>query len=117
MADHRSFRLDWIACALLLCGLVVALCVFSHVPGGSAGTGVYPPSAEPANLLGPAGAWLAQGLFESLGIAVYVFLASWFVLVVVLLVRRSLLTWSLRLLGWLLLLPSATVAADYLGPE
>jgi S-DNA-T family DNA segregation ATPase FtsK/SpoIIIE len=117
MADRRSFRLDWIACGLLVCGLVVALCVFSHIPADSSGSGLYPPSEGSANLLGPPGAWLAQGLYDTLGIAVYVLLASWFVLVMVLLVRRSLLTWALRLTGWLLLLPCATVAADWLGPD
>jgi hypothetical protein len=117
MADRRSFRLDLVACGLLLCGLVVALCIFSHSPADAPRTGVYPPSDQPANLVGPPGAWLAEGLHQSLGIAVYVLLASWFVLVVLLLVRRSLLTWSLRLSGWLLLLPCATVAADYLGPD
>jgi S-DNA-T family DNA segregation ATPase FtsK/SpoIIIE len=67
-------------------------------------------------LLGPAGAWVAHGLYEGLGSAVYLLLASWFVLVILLLVRRSVLTWALRLAGWLLLLPCAAEAADLLGP-
>jgi S-DNA-T family DNA segregation ATPase FtsK/SpoIIIE len=117
MADRRSFRLDLVAICLLLAGLLVALSVFSYNPTDAPGNCVYPPPSQTANLLGPAGALLAQGLFEALGIAVYVLLASWFVLVVLLLVRRSLSTWTLRLAGWLLLLPCAAVAADVLGPD
>ena len=81
-------------------------------PSDAAGEGnrltITPP---PANLLGPAGAWLAAGLYDALGLAVHFLLASWFVLVVLLFLRRSLLTWTLRLAGWLLLLPCAMPSA------
>jgi S-DNA-T family DNA segregation ATPase FtsK/SpoIIIE len=117
MVDRRSFRLDLAAGGLLFSGLLVALCIFSFDPSTAAPHGVYPPPPKPSNLLGPAGAWLAEGLYQTLGVAVYVLLASWFVLVVLLLVRRSVLTWALRLAGWLLLLPCAAVAADVLGPD
>ena len=39
------------------------------------------------------------------------------VLVILLLLRRSMLTWSLRLFGWLVLLPCAAVAGDVLGQD
>ena len=81
------------------------------------GNTVHPPNSIAANLLGPGGAWLARTLLETLGIAVYFLLASWLVLVVLLLLRRGLLTWSLRAAGWLLLIPCAAVSADYLDRD
>jgi DNA segregation ATPase FtsK/SpoIIIE, S-DNA-T family len=113
MADRRSLHLDLAAWGLLLAGLLVALAVLSHDPPASA---VYPPPPEADNLLGPPGAWLAQELYEALGAAVHVLLASWFVLVLLLFLRKGWLTWSRRLAGWLLLLPCAAVVADSLGP-
>jgi S-DNA-T family DNA segregation ATPase FtsK/SpoIIIE len=112
MADRGGTRMDFLAWGLLLTGLVVALCVFSYDPPTG---GVYPPPAW-TKLFGPAGVWLEQELYETLGIAVYALLASWFVLVLLLL-RENRWAWSFRLLGWLLLLPCATVIADVLGPD
>ena len=111
MAEQRGWRWDVVALVLLLAGMAVAWTTFARDPavGGKA------PSA--ANSLEEAAAWLGDSLHESLGVAVYFLLASWFVLVVLLFLRRSLLTWSLRLAGWLLLLPCAAVTADYLGPN
>jgi S-DNA-T family DNA segregation ATPase FtsK/SpoIIIE len=117
MSERRPFRLDLAATGLLLAGLLVALCVFSHDPGDGGNGRVYPPPATTHNLLGPVGAALAAALFDTLGVAVYVLLASWFVLVVLLFLRRSWFKWLLRLMGWLLLIPCAAVAADYLGPD
>src|SRR5262249_50309667 len=117
MSERRPFRLDLAATGLLLAGLLVALCVFSHDPADGGNGRVFPPPATTHNLLGPAGAALAAALFETLGVAVYVLLASWFVLVVLLFLRRSWFKWVLRLLGWLLLIPCAAVVADYLGPD
>jgi S-DNA-T family DNA segregation ATPase FtsK/SpoIIIE len=116
MDRRRGFRLDLIATVLLLAGLLVTLCVLSQEPGDH-GVHAYPPANLPGNLFGPFGAELAQGLFDALGVAVYVLLASWFVLVILLFLRRSWLTWSLRLLGWLILLPCAALLADLLGPD
>ena len=81
MAARGGRRMDFLAWGLLLTGLVVALCVFSHEPPTG---GVYP-SPPWTNLFGPPGAWLAQELYETLGVAVYALLASWFVLVLLLL--------------------------------
>ncbi|MFN4258853.1 MAG: DNA translocase FtsK 4TM domain-containing protein [Gemmataceae bacterium] len=105
--DHR--RLDWLAGGLFVMGLVTALCVFSHEPSlsraGAGGTG---------NLLGPAGAWLARRLYQPLGVGVYPLLAGWFVVVLMLLVRKNGRRWLRRLAGWLLLLPATALAAFYL---
>ncbi len=117
MPDTRRLRLDFTAAALLLAGLFVALAVFSYAPADAPGTTVYPSPPGPANLLGPGGAWLAHGLHETLGVAVYALLASWFVLVVLLFLRRGLATWLLRLAGWLLLVPGAALVGDFLGPD
>jgi S-DNA-T family DNA segregation ATPase FtsK/SpoIIIE len=112
MPERRATRVDFLAWGLLVAGLLMAASVFSHEPT----TSLYPSSAPATNLLGPPGSWLAQQLFDSLGSAVYMLLASWFVLVLMLLGRNR-LTWSVRLAGWLLLLPCAAVSADFLGPD
>jgi S-DNA-T family DNA segregation ATPase FtsK/SpoIIIE len=114
MREQRHWRLDLVAGLLLIAGLLMALALFSHCPADDATT-VYPSNPTPENLLGSPGAWLAQTLLESLGIAVYVLLASWFVLVVLLLLRQGLSTWVLRLFGWLLLVPCSAVFAEYWG--
>jgi S-DNA-T family DNA segregation ATPase FtsK/SpoIIIE len=111
MSDRR-LRLDLTAFALLVAGLLVALCVLGH---NTPAAGPVHPTPEPSNPLGPPGAWLAQSLYEALGVAVYLLLASWFVLVVLLFLRRTWLRWAVRLVGWLVLLPSAAVAAELVG--
>ncbi len=114
MTNRRPWRMDAAAFSLLAAGLVVSLAIFSLDPADRPGA-VYPPLESPRNLLGSAGAWLALALTDALGEAVYVLLASWFVLVVLLFLRRSWLRWSLRLLGWLLLIPCAAVLAELIG--
>ena len=112
---ERRARLDYAALALLLAGLLVALSVFSYDPADPPSPVVHPQRPTVTNLLGVPGAWLGRVLVETFGVAAYVLLASWFVLVVLLFVRRSLLTWTLRLAGWLLLVPCAAAAADFVG--
>src|ERR1017187_8926791 len=109
MPERRNLRVDGIAWLLFFCGLVVALCVLSHEPavGGSSAS----------NLLGVPGHWLARELFAALGSAVHVLLCAWFVLVLMLLVRKSWLRWSARFTGWLILLPCSAIAADFLGHD
>lgn len=109
MADERrAARLDLMALGLFLMGLVVSMASFSYEPGFQARSG---------NLLGRPGDWLAGELYQTLGSAVYVLLAAWFVLVLFMLMRKSWRTWARRLMGWILLLPCAAVSADYLGPD
>jgi S-DNA-T family DNA segregation ATPase FtsK/SpoIIIE len=109
-----GYRLDIAAFVLLACGLLVAVSVFSFAPAQLAGD--WPEGAAADNLLGPPGAWVAGQLFEALGVSIYVLLASWFVLVVMLFLRWTWWTWARRLVGWVLLVPCAAVLADWLGP-
>src|SRR5262245_22494581 len=109
-ADRRGWRIDLFALCLFALGLAVALAVFSYEP--AALIALQAPEST-NNILGEPGAWLARELYQSLGVAVYVLLASWFVLVLLLLMRQSWqswLRWTGRLAGWLLLLPCAAVA-------
>lgn len=104
MSDRRHVRLDLAASALFFAGLGVALAVFSHDP-----------AAPTANLLGAPGHWIAAELEQLFGVAVYVLLGTWFVLVLMLLLRRNLRVWTQRLVGWLLLLPGTMLAAEPFG--
>src|SRR5439155_1912737 len=97
---RAGWRLDLLAGVLFLAGLLTAVSLFS-----------YDPANLSANLLGEPGAQVAQELFSSLGIAANVLLGSWFVLVVLLLLRQGLFTWSRRLAGWLLLVPLSALLA------
>src|SRR3954469_9858271 len=65
-------RIDGVAWILLVSGLLVALGVFGQEPDA--------PAVRTANLLGRPGSWLAYELFQTLGLGVYVLLATWFVL-------------------------------------
>src|SRR5437588_5936864 len=117
MSERRRSHLDLAAVGLLVAAMLVALAVFSYDPTDPPSGTLHPPRAKPNNLLEIPGAWLAHGLFESLGLAVYGLLATWFVLVTLLFLRRRVVRWSLRLVGWLLLVPLAAVFADLLGAE
>jgi S-DNA-T family DNA segregation ATPase FtsK/SpoIIIE len=113
---RRFSRLDLMAGGLLLAGLLAALSVFSYDPADGPNPAIYPPHSSPANLLGLPGAWLAHLLHETFGIAVYVLLVAWLVLVIALLLRRDIGRWLGRLAGWLLLLPATAVIATQFGP-
>jgi S-DNA-T family DNA segregation ATPase FtsK/SpoIIIE len=108
--QRRNRQLDLSAGVLLALGLLAALAVFGNDPAAT--RAAFPPSAAPRPLLGPAGAWICAALIGSVGLAVYVLLAGWFIFVLVLVLRRAWLTWSLRLLGWFLLVPCTAVLAE-----
>src|SRR5262249_15816907 len=82
-------------------------CLLSHDASSSS-----PESHD--NLLGAPGAWLAQELYQGLGLTAYLFLAGWLVLGLLLLARRRLVAWFLRLAGWIILVPAAAALADRL---
>jgi DNA segregation ATPase FtsK/SpoIIIE, S-DNA-T family len=111
MPDRRHWRLYLAACVLLGGGLFLTFSILDYRPGDTAGA-VYPGRAMPHNRLGPLGAGIAHELQQTLGAAVYVFLAGWFAVVGGLVFRRSWWRWSLRSLGWLVLVPAAAVLAE-----
>jgi DNA segregation ATPase FtsK/SpoIIIE, S-DNA-T family len=115
-SSRIRWGLDLAAGILLLIGLMLALAVFSHDPADPPGASIYPVHEKARNLLGRPGAVAAHELVGALGLAVYVFLASWFVLVLMLLRRGRLLPWLRRLTGWLLLLPCVAILAGRLVP-
>jgi S-DNA-T family DNA segregation ATPase FtsK/SpoIIIE len=110
VAARRSWHLDLAACLYLIVGLFACLAVLSQEPVPHVAPA--PPAAPPRNFLGPPGAWLAEELIGAVGMAVYVLLAAWFVLVLLLFLRRAFLTWLLRLFGWLLLVPVTAVVVQ-----
>jgi len=111
MLDRRHWRLYLAVCVLWAGGVFLALSVLdsvSHDPPSAYGVRF----ASQSNRFGPLGGAIAYELRQSLGAAVYVFLAGWFVILVRLVVRRSWLGWSLRSLGWLFLVPCTAVLAE-----
>src|SRR5438874_3013814 len=117
LEKHSAWRLDLAALILLVAGLLMALSLFTDEPAPGAKVAATVSFVPHRNVLGPGGTWLARVLTETLGVAVYILLISWFVLVLLLFLRRGFFTWSLRLAGWLLMLPCMAVLADYLGPQ
>jgi hypothetical protein len=111
-APPSRWRLDLSAAILFIAGLLAAVCVFSHDPADPPAANVYPANPRPANLLGEPGAGLSHGLLSALGYASPVLLAAWFVLVLMLFLRRNVLRWSIRLTGWILLVPLTAILAD-----
>src|SRR5262245_1848787 len=89
--DRHDRRLDLTALVLLLAGLLVAMSVFTDEPAPSSNGSFRYGQVPHRNVLGPGGAWLSQILNETLGLAVHVMLISWFVLVVLLFLRRGIL--------------------------
>jgi DNA segregation ATPase FtsK/SpoIIIE, S-DNA-T family len=112
MSFRRAWRVDLAAGVLLLLGVAVTLAIFSHDPADLPGP-VYPAHPLPRNLLGLIGATVSRALIDALGVVVYVFVAFWFLLVAQLLYRRNWLINSVRLVGWLLLLPCLAVLVEH----
>jgi S-DNA-T family DNA segregation ATPase FtsK/SpoIIIE len=108
---QRAWRVDLAAGGLLALGVLTGAALISYDPADLPGS-VYPAHTPPRNLLGLAGAWVARSLIESAGVAAYVWLAAWFVFVVMLFRRRDWLAGSLRLGGWWLLVPCVAVLSQ-----
>jgi S-DNA-T family DNA segregation ATPase FtsK/SpoIIIE len=111
MPDRRHWRLYLAAIVLVGGGLFLTRSVLDYDPADVPGA-IYPSPATPHNRMGPLGAGIAHELRQTLGAAVFVFLAGWFAIVIRLALRKSWLGWSLRSLGWALLVPAATVLAQ-----
>jgi S-DNA-T family DNA segregation ATPase FtsK/SpoIIIE len=110
MLGNRQWRLDLAAAVLFIVGVALAVAVVSHDVADQADI-VFPPNSAPKNLLGAPGAWASGILLQALGIGTYVFLISWFVLVLLLFLRRDWLRWSRRIVGCLVLVPAVAVLA------
>jgi S-DNA-T family DNA segregation ATPase FtsK/SpoIIIE len=95
------------AIALLAVFGLATVAVFGYVPGAT--------PDKTRNLLGPSGDWLAKTLFEAIGHATYLMLASWLSLVVLMFTKTSRWKWLQRLLGCAILVPSAAVVLSWLG--
>ncbi|MBA4186826.1 MAG: DNA translocase FtsK [Planctomycetaceae bacterium] len=96
------FRLDAVALTLFTAGSLLALAVAG-----------YRPLSGNDNLLGSFGDEAAAMLVDALGWATAVFLGAWFVLAGLLVVNRSPVRFTMRLMGWATLTTCAAVAADW----
>ncbi|MCE9563498.1 MAG: DNA translocase FtsK [Planctomycetes bacterium] len=96
------FRLDAVALTLFAAGGLLTAAVAS-----------YHPLSGTQNILGETGDDAASMLVDALGWASCVFLAAWFVLAGLLVVNRSPIRLTVRLLGWATLTTCAAIAADW----
>jgi DNA segregation ATPase FtsK/SpoIIIE, S-DNA-T family len=103
----RPWRMDAAALTLLLCGALVAAAILSEpVPNDSGLSGFFP------NFLGEPGGWLRERLVDALGLAVYVLVAGWTLMAVALFQCGNRWHWCTRVIGWLVLVVGAAIAAD-----
>ncbi|MGF1583617.1 MAG: DNA translocase FtsK 4TM domain-containing protein [Gemmataceae bacterium] len=114
MSDSPPKTTDLFGWGLLALGFVLAAAVLSHDPSLPPSGAVYPSLEKSENLIGPSGHEVATVLYDSLGLAVYLLLASWFTLVLMLLMREKYWLWWKRLGGWVVLIPCVAIAADVL---
>jgi len=96
------FRLDAVALTLFAAGVLLTAAVAS-----------YHPLSGTQNILGEAGDEAASMLVDALGWSAGVFLAAWFVLAGLLVVNRSPIRFTVRLLGWATLTTCGAIAADW----
>jgi DNA segregation ATPase FtsK/SpoIIIE, S-DNA-T family len=115
MLQKRPWRLDLAAAALFLVGVLLSIAVVSHDAADRPDT-VFPPNPAANNLLGPPGAFVAEALLDALGVATFVLLVAWYVLVFLLFLRRNWFTWTRRIAGCLVLAVAAAVLAAQ-GPD
>jgi S-DNA-T family DNA segregation ATPase FtsK/SpoIIIE len=106
MLDRRHWRLYLAVCFLWAGGAFLTLSVGASFSSDAA-------AATQSNRFGSLGGAIAYELRQSLGVAVYVFLAGWFAVLLHLVFRRSWLLWSLRALGWLLLVVCTAALAEH----
>src|SRR5207244_1147863 len=109
-------RFDSTAFLLLAVGLALSAAVLSAGTADLNGDWAAVRTST-HNWLGPAGAWLARSLVESLGTAVYFLLLGWIVASLDLFFRPRWWPWLRRLAGWLVLVPATAVLCDRLGPQ
>ena len=118
--EPQPHRFDATAFLLLAIGGALAAAVLSADAADISGDWAVVRTSS-HNLLGPAGAWIARSLVESLGSAVYVFLAGWLILSIDLFLRPQWWPWLRRVAGWSILVPAAAVMCgstrDRLGSE
>ena len=108
----RSMKLDLVAIGLAAVTLLAGFAVATYDPTDPPSTLVWPPKASVSNACGPAGAYVAHGLFEMMGIGAYYAIGSLTVVTVLLLMRREIDQPITRSVGWAFsLLGLATLAA------
>lgn len=105
MSESRQWHLDIMSLFILLAGFFLSFCVIASDPTNPTAT----------HLLGPGGHWVAERLQTTLGLSVYVAIASWFCLVFVLYFRHQRWSWIRRLVGWVILVPTVALMSDWWG--
>jgi DNA segregation ATPase FtsK/SpoIIIE, S-DNA-T family len=120
MFDDRNLKLDLIALGLLAATVFLAGALLSYEPSDPPSQLVHPPSTETQNVCGRLGAFIAQHLFEGIGLGAYYLLASLALLDFFLLARKEIDQPVLRMSGWLLSLLGVStlvaIALPHLSP-
>ena len=117
MFENRSRRLDLAALALLAVVMFLGVSLWTYDRFDPPSTLVFPASNLVHNACGWAGAYVANYLFESLGLGAYYVLASLVVLTVLLLAHREIDQPVLRAVGWLVSLAGLVTLAALVVPN
>ncbi len=101
-ATAPRFRLDAVAWVVLAFGGLLTAAVATH-----------PPLTELAPLLGPDSTPAVTPFANALGYASFAFLAGWFLLTLLYILRRTRTRLAVRALGWIVLTVTAATVCDY----
>jgi DNA segregation ATPase FtsK/SpoIIIE, S-DNA-T family len=117
MFENRSRRLDLAALALLAGVMFLAVSLWTYDRFDPPSTLVYPATNLVHNACGWAGAYVANYMFETLGLGAYYVLASLAVVTALLLAHREIDQPMLRAVGWIVSLTGLVTLAALAVPN
>ncbi len=109
---NTRYQLDLVAFLAFIATVFTAVSLASYSPADPPSSLVWPLNNPPVNLCGRVGAWLAAGLYDTIGAAAWLLLVAAAVAVVLLFARRRPRQPLTCMAGWLLLLATTATLAD-----
>jgi hypothetical protein len=112
---HRRLIVDLVGVLALVTWVAAVTAVLTHDPQDPPTPLVHPAHAQPINAFHLAGAWLSANLLNAFGWSLAALLGAWYVAGWALLLERRTGSWSRRLLGWTLLVPTTALLTHQLA--
>jgi len=106
----RGWYLDAFAAGMLLFGFCLGISILGQDPPFPAQYEFSGSSSK--NPLGEFGTWISKNVHHVFGLGAFLLIGAWFTLVFGLILRKHFFSWLVRLIGWILLIPSACLLAS-----